>query len=183
MFMTSALVASEVVLSAQAIKPYLKTIDYFVIVLTPALLEDRIFADILVDVEFTRQTRPVELRPVLADATFAFPGLEYYQGLEAQNTLRSMYLVAGLRRAFNVIALAFTPHSSTGIMAAQVGAILCRMARTSEPVSSYAVDASPFSEVDATPFAALGKGSFSSVPFPVTDPDIDYGKDTNKVEL
>ena len=88
-------------------------------------------------------SQQVEMRPILADPTFAFPGPEYYAELTAQKTNKGDTLVLAYRRMLNVIAVGFNPMGSTGIMGAQVGEIISRMRKTNDPATIYIVDAMP----------------------------------------
>ena len=146
MIMKTTRCAVEVNLTSEAIEPNLQSMDYFAVVLTQGLLQDPTFADLLFKVESMRKTAQVELRPILADPTFAFPGPEYYAELTAQKTQKGDTLVLAYRRMLNVIALGFNPMGSTGIMGTQVGEIIRRMKKTNDAATTYTVDAMPIDD-------------------------------------
>jgi len=117
----------------------LRTADYFVAVLTKGLLWDRVFSEVLLNIEQVRQPDPVELRTVLADTNFEFPGPEFYLQLENEGE-QTAKLASGLKRLLKVLALPFSPHGSFSVISAQINEICKRLHRCEETEHRYATE-------------------------------------------
>lgn len=131
-------VETDVLMTSEALQPYIKSVDYFCAVLSQGLLQDQMFAEILFAIEQQRSPDPVELRPVLIDTGFQFPGAEYYADL-AQAGDKGKLLAQAYRRMLNVIAVGFNVMGSSGMMNQQIDEICKRMAKTSAPGDKWKV--------------------------------------------
>jgi hypothetical protein len=149
-------VNTEVILEPKSIEPHMSSSDYLVVVLTQGLLTDKAFMEVLYTLEAGRKKEPIELRPMLADQNFNFPGPEYYEELASQGNVGTT-LEAGFKRMLSVIALGFNAQASRGIMDQQVTEFCRRLGATQNPMKEYKVQ-----EYEA--FTDIGTGAPVSAP-------------------